>query len=70
MDILIWGPLALILLLTVLTAVMVYVSRDVLDASKSRLKKALWVSSVTLLLLVVAVAGLGAVLYLFGREFD
>lgn len=70
MDILLWGTLALILLLTVLTAVMVYVSRNVLDGSKSKLKKALWILGVTLLLLIVSLAGLSVVLNLFGRQFD
>ena len=70
MDILLWGTLALILLLTVLTAVMVYVSRNVLDGSKSKLKKALWILGVTLLLLIVAVTGLAVVVNLFGRQFD
>jgi len=70
MDILLWGTLALILLLTVLTAVMVYVSRNVLDGSKSKLKKALWILGVTLLLLIVSLAGLAVVLNLFGRQFD
>ena|GEM_PF-4920875 len=70
MDILLWGTLALILLLTVLTAVMVYVSRNVMDGSKSKLKKALWILGVTLLLLIVSLAGLAVVLNLFGRQFD
>lgn len=70
MDILLWGTLALILLLIVLTAVMVYVSRNVLDGSKSKLKKALWILGVTLLLLIVSLAGLAVVLNLFGRQFD
>jgi len=41
-----------------------------MDGSKSKLKKALWILGVTLLLLIVSLAGLAVVLNLFGRQFD
>ncbi|HET9528360.1 MAG TPA: hypothetical protein VFO99_19445 [Pyrinomonadaceae bacterium] len=70
MDLVLFSAIALVVLLTVLTSVMVYVSRSILDSSKSKRQKALWVLGVTALLLIVAVVGLGLVLSPFASAFD
>ena len=70
MDLVLFSAIALVVLLTVLTSVMVYVSRSILDSSKSKRQKALWVLGVTALLLIVAVVGLGLVLSPFAGAFD
>lgn len=70
MDLVLFSAIALVVLLTVLASVMVYVSRSILDSSKSKRQKALWVLGVTALLLIVAVVGLGLVLSPFASAFD
>ena len=61
--------LGLIGLLTVLITVVVYVSRNILDSSRPKWRKALWILGLTMVVLIVGLAGLIFVMYPFS-EFD
>ena len=61
--------LGLIGLLTVLITVVVYVSRNILESARPRWRKALLVLGLTMVVLIVGLAGLVFVMYPFS-EFD
>ena len=68
-DAVLLGAILLVGLLTVLISVMVYVSRSILDSSRSKRQKALWVLGLTVVVAIVAVVGLWVVLLPYS-EFD
>ena len=69
LDAVLLRALGLIGLLTVLITIVVYVSRNILDSSRSKWLKALWVLGLTTVVLIAGLVGLGFVLHPYS-EFD